>query len=225
MSWESESTKATAIIARIENEQETTLDDAVQNAKEALRIYEESLSTTSRLAAVLDQKQQEVFDEDEKLDKKLEELATVFIGTGLTQRAKPFGTFSPYSPARLAGMKLAREIQEVGKLVTNVTEAKPPQPVVPVLAELLGVASQVRVKLDGLTQPQDDFDKASKARSDSRLELKRSMRKLRLHAELAWPDDKDKLNRLFAPPEDVQDPVRRKRKPAGETQAVTETAD
>jgi hypothetical protein len=221
MSWDSEGTKASAIIARVEGEKEATLEDVVKAANEAARGYHDSVSNVERISAILDQKLEETANEDAALDLKIMQAAGIFVGAGFTKSRKPFGSFTSYTPSKLAGLRMAREVEEVQTLVARAAEAKPPELVVGTLADLLRQSALVRTHLDGLTEPKSAFDKAIQARTEASLELKRAMRNLRLRAELAWPGDAARIKRLFAPPEDLQDSVIRKpKKSKAETPAT-----
>jgi hypothetical protein len=224
MSWSYEATKADAIIVRIEEENDESLGAMLTNAKRAARGYHDSLALVERKTAILDKKMQQVAEQDCVLDQAVEDTAKAFIGAGFTKRSRPFAAFTSYSPSRLCGLKMAREVQEVQSLITKVEQANPPEALSQTIAKLLQQATLMDTKLQGLTQPQNDLRKAEEDRAEAALELKRAMRKLRLGAELAWPNDPEKLERLFASPEEVQDSVRRKRKggEAASTDAKTD---
>jgi hypothetical protein len=219
MRWDHEETKANAIILKVEATQEPVLLTLVAVAKEAVRTYHDSLSQVEVASGVLDQKMAELADEDAKLDATVQETANIFIGSGFTARTKPFGSFTSYSPSRLCALKMASEIAEIQRLVSGAAAAHPPEPAVKAIAQLTEQSSLLRTQLDALSEPQDAFDRAAQARTEAGIQLKRVMKKLRLTAELTWQNDAEKIERIFAPPEEAQDAGRHKRK-QGEAAAI-----
>lgn len=160
---------------------------------------------------------------DVGLDASLDPLADKMIGAGLGTRKSAFGGASPYSPTRLKELPYKTEVTAVRTLVAAVTSKKPPADVAKCLAACSKAADASEVALAGLTKPQAAYDRALGSRDALLIEWIRTFSRLRIHAKAAWIDDKAAYASVFAAPERVQRPVKKRKKAAAKAPATPPT--
>ncbi len=157
---------------------------------------------------------------DADLDETIDPLANSMIGAGLGTRRAPFGDASPHSPTELKKLPYTKEVAATRDLVDKVSAKKPPAGVKACLNASSAAADASEAALNALTAPQAAYSRALGARDALLPEWSRSFAKLRVNAKAAWHDEPEIFASVFAPPEKVQRPVKKKaKKRQGETPA------
>lgn len=154
---------------------------------------------------------------DVDLDATIDPLANKMIGAGLGTRRSPFGDASPHSPTKLKNLPYKMEVDAMRFLVGNVRAKKPPAEVKACLDACSRAADSSEAAIDALTAPQAAYDRARGARDLLLPEWSRAFAKLRVNAKAVWHDQPEIFASVFAPPEKVQRPVKKRAKKKGET--------
>lgn len=206
-----------AVLSRLEEEEvEVPKSVAAHVAafKSAHDGFEKAAVATDAARAKRDKALAMIGRADETLDATIDPLADKMVGAGLGSRQKPLGKASPFSPTKLKALPYKTELEAVRTLVANVTAAKPPADVKKCADECLKAADAVATALEGLTGPQAAFHRARGARDALLVGWTKAFAKLRINAKAAWHDDRATYEAMFAAPEKVQRPVKKRKKPA-----------
>ena len=148
---------------------------------------------------------------DAALDDAILELANRLVGAQLGPRRNPFESFSPHPPSRLTELGYAAELQAVRKLADRITQSRPPLGVRRGIRRCLELADAVDRALRETSRPRARYRKAL-ADLETHIALWReAFQRLRVEATAYWIDDRATFAAVFAPPEAIQQPRRRKR--------------
>ncbi len=153
-----------------------------------------------------------VGQEDEALDKSLDEYADAVSAAKLGPRQNPFKPFSKHAPSALKELPYAKEPAAVRALVAEVAKKKPPAAVTKAASVCLKRCGAVEKALKDFGKPAAAYQKALAARDALLPELQKGMKTLKTHAASAFADDALSLAALFAPPDTLQVPKQRRKK-------------
>jgi hypothetical protein len=153
-----------------------------------------------------------VGDADDVLDASLEALAKAMVGAG-ANRKNPFAEVSKHSPSELASLAYAEEARAVMQLVRNATRNGAPDPVKRAAGTCERNARAVEVALQDLTRPQAAYARQLAARDALLPGWTKAFRTLQRHAAVAWDDDEATYKAVFAPPDAVVAPKKKRAKP------------
>lgn len=162
----------------------------------------------------------EIAEADEHLDVALEALATGLTAASLAPRKAPFSGYSRHSPSKLANLAYLTEVKEIRELVAKVALKAPPAEVSAAMAACLQAAAAVEQASTTASDPQAAYDRARAERDAAALEWSKAYGKLQLRAKLAFEDAPATYQSLFAPPDEVQRPVHRRKKKTEEGPAA-----
>lgn len=163
---------------------------------------------------------QAVGEADAALDAALDVYADELSRAGLGPRLNPFKPFSKYTPSAMKELAYATEPKEVRSLVTAVGKKKPPQAVTKASATCLARCKDVEKALDAYGAPSSAHKKALATRDALSLDMQKATKTLKKHAGSAYADDEATLQALFARPDAVEAPKRRRAKPKKTKAAV-----
>jgi hypothetical protein len=153
-----------------------------------------------------------VGDADTALDGTVDPLADKMIGAGLGTRRNAFGEASKHSPSALKALPYKTEIQAVRDLVDAVAAKGPPPDVKKCLEASSKAAAACEAALSKLTAPQAAYSRALGARDALLVPWTTTFSKLRANAKAVWHDEPATFDAMFAPPDKVQRPVKKRKK-------------
>ncbi|APR80179.1 Hypothetical protein A7982_05526 [Minicystis rosea] len=151
-----------------------------------------------------------VGDADDLFDTSVSILADKMVGAGLGTRKQPFAKVSSHSPSALAALPYAEEPKAIRGLGDKLVKLEPPSDVAKALSVCLKNASAIENALGKLAKPQAAYDKALRERDALLPELSKALRRLKKHAAAAWDEDPATYAAIFAPPDAVQAPKKRR---------------
>jgi hypothetical protein len=152
--------------------------------------------------------------QDGVLDAAVLVLADKMVGAGLGTRVKPLARFTKHAPSELTDLAYADEVREVRAIVAKIGKAKPASDVAKAVAACAKAADAVDKALRALPGPQSAYVKALGARDALLLTWQKALGRLKKHAAAAWDEDPSTLKAVFAPPDAVVAPVKRRAKKA-----------
>lgn len=179
--------------------------------EEAHEGFEAAAAEADEARAKRDEALAAIGEADAALDESIGPLCDRLVGAGLGTRTKPFGDASPHSPTALKKLPYKTEVQAVRALVEALRAKSPPADVMKALDRCAKAAKASEAALEALTAPQAAFDRALGARDALLPEWSRTFSRLQAHAKAAWHDDPATFASVFAPPERVQRPVRKRK--------------
>jgi hypothetical protein len=182
------------------------LETATQAADEACQLRDAALAVIGTA--------------DASLDKSVDLLATRIVGAEMGNRKNPFASFSKHAPGKLLSLAYVTEISEVRGLAAQVAAKGPPEEVTRALGECLQRATEVEQAVVDLSGPQSTYDLKRAARDAAAMDWSKAYAKLRLRSEVAFEDDPETFKALFAEPERVQRPVKRRKAKNEATPAI-----
>lgn len=150
---------------------------------------------------------------DAALDLLVNRLADALVGAGLASRRTPFGGVSALTPSAVCSLAYKKEIAEVRAMVLRVVAKKPPTSVKSICSACMKQANAVDGALKGLTAPQNAYAKALAARDAILPDWQKTLSTLKRHAAVVFDGNVSSYRALFAPPEAMQAPVKRRRVP------------
>jgi hypothetical protein len=162
---------------------------------------------------------------DEALDAAVLALADKLAGAGMGPRKNAFARLSSHAPAALVKMAYASEVKEVLAICAKIAKAKPAADVSKAAATCQKLAAAVTKALSSLSKPQLAYSSALTARDALLPGWTKSLTTLKRTAYVALDDDAA-VKALFAPPERVQDPKKKRpaKKPAAAAAAPAKPA-
>jgi hypothetical protein len=158
---------------------------------------------------------------DDALDAAVRVLADKLVGAGMGARKNAFAGLSSYAPGAITELAYATEIKEVLALCARITKAKPAADVAKAVASCVKLAGAVTRALAALSKPQLAYTRALAARDGLLPGWTKALQTLRRMTQVVLDDDAA-TKALFAPPERVQDP--KKKRPAKKAAANGATA-
>ena len=153
--------------------------------------------------------------QDDVLDPSVLDLANTLVGGGIGERKNPFAKFSKYTPSTMVDLPYATEAGAVHDLCAAI-KAKTSLPVVlKAVQQCDDNATAVEQALDDLVAPQTAYVQALGERDALLPGFQKSLQRLKKHAGAAWADEPAIYKAVFAPPDRLQQPVKRRKKKAG----------
>jgi len=149
---------------------------------------------------------------DGALDLAVERLATAMVGAGLGKRTTPLSGFSRLSPSQLTRQAYLTEVKEVREVVARIAAKGPPEEVTRIIGDCLQQAAAVEAGLTAVAGPQAEVDRKTAARDQAAMDWSKAYGKLKRHAEVELEDQPATIRSLFAKPEAVQRPIKRRKK-------------
>jgi len=191
------------------------LSQRVRRAAEAFRRahedYLRGLEEIHDAQADLDRAGRGVYEADAALDEAILVLADKIVGAQLGSRRKPFASFSRHSPTKITKLAYATELNAVRSLCAKVSRVAPPGEVRVAIRVCLDQADTVEAALRKLSLPRTRFRQRLSALDERIKAWRDGYRRLKTEAAAYWIDDVTTLRAIFARPEPIQHPVRRKR--------------
>jgi len=173
-------------------------------------------STAEELVQRCDSKQKDALAEvnrlDAILDESVEDLANAVVSAKLGARINPFKELSSYAPSRLTQLAYATELVEVRKLVAAIGKKKPGAELKKACAACLKNAAAVEKALKALTGPQSNHASAMNKRDKLLVIWEKGLNTFKKHANVILDDEPEDYTALFAAPESVQVPRKRRAK-------------
>ena len=160
---------------------------------------------------------------DDALDAAVLVLADKLAGAAMGSRKNPFAAFSAHPPGVVTNLAYANEVKEVLAICARIKKAKPAADVAKAAAVCEKLAGAVTKALSSLSKPQLAYASALAARDGLLPGWTKALMTLKRRAAAELDDDKA-LRALFAPPERVQDPKRKKKKTAKKAAATAAPA-
>ncbi|HEX3343138.1 MAG TPA: hypothetical protein VHS09_01145 [Polyangiaceae bacterium] len=148
---------------------------------------------------------------DDALDAAVGDLADALVGAKMAPRKNAFAGFSAHPPSKVTLMAYASEVKEVLAICAKVKKQKPPADVAKAAAACEKLAGAVTKALASLSKPQLAYAGALAGRDALLPGWTKALTTLK-RKTLAELDDAAAARALFAPPERVQDP--KKKRPA-----------
>jgi len=149
---------------------------------------------------------------DSALDLAVEKLAAALVGAGLGKRTAPLAGFSKLTPSQLTRQAYLTEVKHVRELAAKVAAKGPPQEVTRIVGDCLQHAAAVEAGLTALSGPQAEMDRKIAARDQAAMDWSKAYGKLKLRAEVEFEEEPGPFRSLFAKPEAVQRPTKRRKK-------------
>ncbi len=167
-----------------------------------------------------------VTEADTVLDKNVLRLADAMVAAGLGTRMKPLAKFSSLPPSRLTDQPYKIEAELVKKMVTAISRAKPDARVKAACATCASNATAVERALAAVTAPQAAYSRALAARDALLPEWNKRLATLQKYSAVVWDENPGALSALFARPEPIQAPTKKraKKKLASSTNGQTAPA-
>jgi hypothetical protein len=195
---------------------------AVENFERIHRAYIDGAARITVLRAKIEDLLAEVHSSDAALDGSVLRLADVLVASGLGSRGNPFASFTNHSPAVLTRLGYAREVHEVRALAAKLLRTHPPRAVASAIRNCSSRADDVEKALACLSQPRARLAHYVALLQPHVTAWRAGFQRLKTEAAAWWIDDRHLFRAVFAPPERVQIPIRRKRsrKPRARETAV-----
>jgi hypothetical protein len=159
---------------------------------------------------------------DDELDTSVDGYADALSQHALGPRLNPFKPFSKYPPSKVKDLAYAIEVEVVRAIVAAVDKQKPPAAVIKAGKACLAHAAAVEKALAAYGKPATAYQKALAQRDARMPEMQKALKTLKKHAASAYADDEATVTSLFAPPEAVQAP--KKRRPKSAKKAAAKSA-
>jgi hypothetical protein len=176
--------------------------------------YDAACSVVDRTHAARDAALDEVARADAVLDDRLGVLGDKAVGAGLGTRQKPLAAFTRYAISELTDLPYKKEAAEVVAMGARIAKTKPPREVGAIAAACVKDAKTVQAKLAALVKPQAAYTKAIGVRDALLPSWTRALAKLEKVAAAAWVDEPATHAAVFAAPESIQAPKRRRARKA-----------
>jgi len=165
-----------------------------------------------------------VGEADDDLDGSVDAYADELSHDGLGPRLNPFKPFSKRSPSEVKEMAYATEVEVVRAVVAAVDKKKPPAAVKKAGKACLAKAAAVEKALAGYGKTATAYQRALVDREARMPEMQKALKTLKAHAASAYADDEATVKTLFAPPEAMQAPKKRRPRAKSTEKAAAEKA-
>ena len=165
----------------------------------------------TRLKADINAARDAVHGADKQLDETVRQLADRLIGAQMGPRANPFAPFSPHRASEITRLAYATELRMVRSLLNRVERAEPPKEVRQVVVRCRERADAVDRALRAISVPRARCEKVTSDLGSLAKQWRDAFQRLKIEAAAYWVDDRATREAIFARPEPIQRPVKRKR--------------